>query len=212
MGLNVLVVDDSAVMRSMIIRTLRLSGVPVAQVIDAANGAEGLAALDRHWIDLALVDINMPVLSGEEVIARLRERPETASLPVIVISSGGSVAEIEQLGHPNLEFMQKPFVPEVLGETVRRLTGVTEVTGDGMDGGAGPAPELDGADTGRERTGQGRETSWAEANDSWAEANDSWAVGAHAYRTATPGGAPAGEDNDDWAADADGDDLPPATR
>jgi two-component system chemotaxis response regulator CheY len=190
MGLNVLVVDDSAVMRSMIIRTLRLSGVPVAQVIEAANGAEGLAALDRHWIDLALVDINMPVLSGEEVIARLRERPETASLPVIVISSGGSVTEIERLRHPNLEFMQKPFVPEVLGETVRRLTGVTEVAGDGMDGGAGAAAELDAAGGGSERSGHRRQTTWGEDNDGWA-------ADGHISPTATAGGPLAGEDNDE---------------
>ena len=68
MSLNVLVVDDSAVMRAMIIKTLRLSGLPLGEVHEAANGQEGLGTLDEHWIDLVLVDINMPVMNGEEMI------------------------------------------------------------------------------------------------------------------------------------------------
>ena len=72
MSINVLVVDDSAVMRSMIIRTLRMSGVPVAEIYEAADGVEGLEQLSQNWIDLALVDINMPVMNGEEFIERVR--------------------------------------------------------------------------------------------------------------------------------------------
>ena len=50
MALNVLIVDDSAVMRSMIIKTLRLSGIPVGEIHQAANGAEGLEKLSEKRI------------------------------------------------------------------------------------------------------------------------------------------------------------------
>ena len=87
MSLNILVVDDSAVMRAMIVKSLRLSGVPVSEVHQAANGEEGLQALDDNWIDLALVDINMPIMDGEQMIDRMRDNPETQNLPVIVVST-----------------------------------------------------------------------------------------------------------------------------
>lgn len=70
MALNVLVVDNSMVMRTMIIKTLRLSGLELGDIHQAANGQEGLQVLENNWIDLALVDINMPVISGEEMIDR----------------------------------------------------------------------------------------------------------------------------------------------
>jgi len=60
MALNVLIVDDSVVMRTMVLKVLRMSGVPLGEVHQAANGQEGLAALDGNWIDLVLADINMP--------------------------------------------------------------------------------------------------------------------------------------------------------
>ncbi|HEX30052.1 TPA: response regulator, partial [Candidatus Poribacteria bacterium] len=67
MPLNILVVDDSSVMRSIISRTLILSGLPLGRIYQAANGKEGLQILDRTWVDLILVDINMPVMNGEEM-------------------------------------------------------------------------------------------------------------------------------------------------
>ena len=71
MAVNVLVVDDSGVMRSMIIKAIRLSGLQLGEVHQAANGREGLEALHQHWIDLVIADINMPVMNGEEMIDRM---------------------------------------------------------------------------------------------------------------------------------------------
>ena len=68
MAINVLVVDDSGVMRSMIIKTIRLSGLQLGEIHEAGNGREGLEALNQHWIDLVIADLNMPVMNGEEMI------------------------------------------------------------------------------------------------------------------------------------------------
>jgi len=123
MSLNVLVVDDSSVMRAMIIKTLRLSGLPLGEVHEAANGREGLQALDRHWIDLALIDINMPVMNGEELLDKMRQNPETADVPVVVVSTEGSETRIETLRQKGAGFVHKPFTPETLRETILEITG-----------------------------------------------------------------------------------------
>ena len=125
MPLNVLVVDDSNVMRSIIIRTLRLSGLPLEQVLQAENGREGLDILGKHWIDLALVDINMPVMNGIEMIDKVRQTSEISDLPIIVVSTESSTTRIEMLKNMGVGFVHKPFSAETLREAVIELTGVT---------------------------------------------------------------------------------------
>jgi len=121
---NILVVDDSAVMRSMIIRILRLTGLSLGEVYEAPNGREGLKVLDEKWVDLALVDINMPVMNGEEMIDNVRTNQATADLPIIVVSTESNVQRVESIRRKNVEFVHKPFTPEVLRKTVLQLTGV----------------------------------------------------------------------------------------
>lgn len=124
MSFNILVVDDSAVMRSMIIRILRLTGLSLGEVYEAPDGREGLKVLDEKWVDLALVDINMPVMNGEEMIDNVRSNQTTANLPIIVVSTESNVSRIESIRRKNVEFVHKPFSPEVLRKTVLQLTGV----------------------------------------------------------------------------------------
>ena len=128
MALNVLVVDDSAVMRSMIIRTLEMAGVEIGEMLQASNGEEALKVLDEHWVDLALVDINMPVMNGEQLIEEVRRREAIADLPIIVVSTEGSQTRIERLQQKGARFIHKPFTPETISEIVE---GVTEVAHDG---------------------------------------------------------------------------------
>jgi two-component system chemotaxis response regulator CheY len=125
MAFNVLVVDDSAVMRAMIIRVVRMSGVPLGEFHEAGNGAEGLARLREHWVDLVLLDVNMPVMNGEEMLRRLRADPDTAHLPVIVVSTESSETRVHALEELGVAFIHKPFAPEELRATILRVTGVT---------------------------------------------------------------------------------------
>lgn len=126
MALNVLVVDDSSVMRSMIIKTLHLSGLSLGDIHQAENGKDGLQVINDHWIDLALVDINMPVMNGVEMIDNVRKNPETADLAVVVVSTESSETRIEILHEKGVGFVHKPFTPEVLRETIVGITGVTD--------------------------------------------------------------------------------------
>ncbi len=126
MSLNVLVVDDSAVMRTMILKTLNLAGLPIGSVHEAANGQEGLDVLNDNWVDVIFVDINMPVMDGEEMIDKVRGNPAWEDLPIVVVSTEGSQTRIERLEQKGTTFIHKPFAPETVRDIVRDLTGVTQ--------------------------------------------------------------------------------------
>jgi len=126
MSLNVLVVDDSAVMRAMILKTLRLTKIPLGETYEAANGREGLELLEKHWIDLVLADINMPVMNGEEMIERIRSNPLWKDLAIVVVSTEGSQTRIERLREKGTEFIHKPFTPESARQLIQQMTGVTD--------------------------------------------------------------------------------------
>lgn len=124
MPLNVLVVDDSSVMRAMIIKTMRMSGLDLGEIHQAANGQEGLDTARNNWLDLVVADINMPVMNGEEMIDQMKADPELADLPTIVISTEGSATRIERLERKGVKFIHKPFTPEIIRDTIKGLTGI----------------------------------------------------------------------------------------
>lgn len=125
MSLNILIVDDSAVVRAMILKTLRMAGIPLGEVYQAADGREGLDALEDHWIDLVFADINMPVMDGEEMINEIRKQPEWEELPIVVVSTEGSATRIERLQQKGASFVHKPFTPESIREVIKEITGVS---------------------------------------------------------------------------------------
>ncbi|MBI1808959.1 MAG: response regulator [Gemmatimonadetes bacterium] len=126
MALNVLIVDDSAVMRTMVLRTLRLSGLPLGEVHEAPDGQAGLEVLQAHWVDLVLLDLNMPRMNGEELLGEIRGNPETASVAVIVVSTEGSDARIALIHKLGAGFVHKPFRPEQLRAEILQLTGMQD--------------------------------------------------------------------------------------
>ncbi len=126
MSLNVLVVDDSKVVRAMIIKMLKISSVPIDEVHQAANGQEGLDILAENWIDLVLVDINMPVMNGEEMINHVRAQDEWKDLPIVVISTEGSKTRIDRLIDKGVSFVHKPFCPEVICKIILEITRICD--------------------------------------------------------------------------------------
>ena len=126
-GLNVLVVDDSSVARAMIIKTLRMAEIPLCDIHEASNGQDALAAIEEHWIDLVLTDINMPVMSGNEMVDRIRDNPGWSDLAVIAISTDGSRPHIEELVHQGVKFLRKPFTPEVLRDIITEALEISNV-------------------------------------------------------------------------------------
>ena len=122
MTMNILVVDDSALMRSMIARILMLTGLDVSAVSFAGNGEQALSVMSEQWIDLVLADINMPVMDGLAMVRAMRADVALRNIPVIVVSTEGSQSKLEQINTLGVAaVVHKPFAPEDL---VRAVNGV----------------------------------------------------------------------------------------
>ena len=97
MTINILIVDDSFTMRSMLKRAFSMNEIPAPRFLEAANGREGIELLEREEIDFVIVDINMPVMNGMEMIDRMREIPGLVHVPVLVVSTHFHTARLEEL-------------------------------------------------------------------------------------------------------------------
>lgn len=119
-GFRVLVVDDSKIMRTMVIRCLKMSQFQVASVLEAGDGTEALGLLSRESVDLVLSDLHMPTMDGVEMVARMRERPATSSIPVVMVSSQRDEAVESKLRTLGVcAYLHKPFQPETLDRILR---------------------------------------------------------------------------------------------
>jgi len=119
MSLKILIVDDSPMIRSVIEKNIKLAGLPVEECLHAGNGQEALDLMQAQWVDLALVDINMPVMNGVELIARMKGDEVLRTIPVIVASTEGSETRIAELRGQGVNgYLRKPFTPEHFKEVI----------------------------------------------------------------------------------------------
>ncbi len=121
MAKTVLVIDDSISVRSDVEATLGQAGF---QVLAACNGTEGVETL-HSAVDVALVicDMNMPGMSGLDVLAEIQRRGQHAKLPVVIMTTEGNpqlIAQAKRLGAKG--WILKPFKPQMLIDAARRLT------------------------------------------------------------------------------------------
>jgi two-component system chemotaxis response regulator CheY len=124
--LKVLIVDDSSVMRKIVERALRQGGLDLGEVLEAGNGAEALAEVQKGSLDLILSDINMPVMDGLEFLKSLAGVEQAKGVPVVMITTEGSEARVvEALSNGAKGYLRKPFTPEQVKERVAPLLGVS---------------------------------------------------------------------------------------
>jgi two-component system chemotaxis response regulator CheY len=127
MAFNILLVDDSVTVRSVISKALHLAGVDINLLYQAANGLEALEILEAEWIDIVLCDISMPVMDGETLVRKMGENGMINSIPVVIVSSAGSEPRIQRLRDMGVrDYIQKPFTPERIREVVDSVMGVTK--------------------------------------------------------------------------------------
>lgn len=101
-----LVVDDSMLIRYTVSRLLEEHGFTVES---AGNGVEALEILNRMRPDLIVTDLQMPKMSGQELIAAVKSRPETAQIPIIIIASRADASK-EADGSKEAEKLANFFV------------------------------------------------------------------------------------------------------
>ena len=118
---RILIVEDSATMRSLLASALTDLGTPV-EITEAASGFEALRLLPREPFDLILTDINMPDINGLELVRFIRDSETHKRTPLVIISTDGREADRDRgikLGAD--AYLTKPFEPEQLVEIVRTL-------------------------------------------------------------------------------------------
>ena len=113
MANSLMIVDDSATMRKIIMRTVRMSGLEFDRTEEAGNGEEALAKLNADPVELILCDINMPEMSGSELVKKVRQMPSCENTKIIMVSTESSQEIIDSsIADGANGFITKPFTQE----------------------------------------------------------------------------------------------------
>ena len=112
----ILIVDDDADFRIGLRVALEMKGY---QVEESANGQEALDKLTEKPPLQVLLDLQMPVMNGREMLQRMRAMPDLKEVPVVIISGFGFEWEAELMGAQG--YIGKPFEPQELERTIAHL-------------------------------------------------------------------------------------------
>jgi len=122
MAKRILIVEDDKFLRELILHKLIKEGY---DVIEAADGEEGIKKATEEKPDLALLDLILPGIDGFEVLYRMKASPETSSIPVIILSNLGQKDDVEKgmrLGASDY-LIKAHFTP---GEIIGKIKGLLE--------------------------------------------------------------------------------------
>ncbi len=116
---KILIVDDDEDIRLLLDFNLSSNGY---EVLEAVNGADALDVIGEHGVSLIITDLTMPVMDGYEFIKKLKESPETSSIPVLMLTG----REEERVSRDNMAFppddyLPKPFATGALIEKIAKL-------------------------------------------------------------------------------------------
>ena len=121
--MKVLIVGDEPDIRR--IAKLGLSRVGKMEVVEATNGNEALARAKEDHPDAVLLDVMMPGLDGPSTLARLREDPATAAIPVVFLTAKAIATEVDRLKALGAAgVLTKPFDPMTLARELRAVLGI----------------------------------------------------------------------------------------
>lgn len=122
MAIDVLVVDDSTVIRKILQRVLRQTDLQLGEIAEAGDGVEALELLRKKRFGLILSDINMPNMDGLQFLSAVRKEEQWKKIPLLLITTEGSqekVLEAANLGATG--YVRKPFTADQIKE---KLLGV----------------------------------------------------------------------------------------
>ncbi len=118
-ALKVLVVDDEIHIVQVVAVKLRNNGF---DVITCENGAQALDLASNEKPDIVVTDFQMPLMTGLELVQNLRSQPDTADIPVVLLTARGFAIKNEQKENLNISAcVSKPFSPRELLQTVEEV-------------------------------------------------------------------------------------------
>jgi len=118
--MKILVVDDSATMRMIVVKSLRQAGFINAEVVEAGSAKEALQKLAAGGIDLMLCDVNMPEITGIELVKVVKMK--MANLPVVMVTTESSPEMKQKMLEAGASgIITKPFPPQELTKVLGPL-------------------------------------------------------------------------------------------
>jgi two-component system chemotaxis response regulator CheY len=125
--MRVLIIDDSVVMRKIVESALRNCGLKLREVLHAANGVEGLAALENaaahgESFDLILCDVHMPLMDGLGFLTEMPRRNLAQNVPVVMITADPSDPHLVRAIAAGAQgYISKPFTLEQMKTSMASL-------------------------------------------------------------------------------------------
>ncbi len=105
---RILIVEDSPTMRQLLV--FALNRLRTVEIVEAEDGLKGLRHVLSDDFDLALIDINMPVMDGLKLISRIRNEHKFRTMPIVVITTEGAREDRERaLALGADEYLTKPI-------------------------------------------------------------------------------------------------------
>ncbi len=118
-NIQVLVVDDFKTMRSIITAVLKQLGV--TKIAEAENGHRAYAILAKARFDLVISDWNMPVMTGFELVKKMREHEQYKKIPVVMLTAESDKKSVgSAIGESVSDYIAKPFTPDLLSKRLQR--------------------------------------------------------------------------------------------
>ena len=125
MNCRVLIVDDSPILRTAIKKVVKLAGIDEDHIFEASNGQEALDVLETVWVDLVLLDLNMPVMDGVQFAEERLKIDSIKDIPIVVVSTEGNKDRLDRMKELGvLDTLHKPFEPEDLRQLISNVLGV----------------------------------------------------------------------------------------
>jgi two-component system chemotaxis response regulator CheY len=123
MKLRAMVVDDSRVMRMMVMDSLKKTALADFEFLEAVDGADAVTKFDPKKVDIVFADWNMPNMSGVDFVRRVRATGKTQHIPIIMVTSEKTVSKIEEaLDRCGANaFISKPFTVDYIRRKVGPL-------------------------------------------------------------------------------------------
>jgi two-component system chemotaxis response regulator CheY len=118
---NILVVDDSRIMRNIVKNTFANLSIP-CEFLEAGNGKEALMILQNHRVHLVFLDWNMPQLSGIDFLKKVRALPAYKDMPIIMVTSESAKYNvIEALKNGATDYIIKPVNEKIFMEKLSKI-------------------------------------------------------------------------------------------
>jgi len=122
MDVHALVVDDSGIMRKMVMRCLRETGLATFTFTEAADGVDALEKFDPKTVNMVFVDWNMPNMNGIELVRNIRAG-EKHHIPIVMITTESTIGKMDEaMEEADVDkYIAKPFTTEELEKRLRPL-------------------------------------------------------------------------------------------